>query len=76
MVQLRSADRSWTVSRQLTLVAYLLIRRGGYRLRDVAAALQRDPATVSTLLIRFAIRLVEEPLTQRDIERLAKRVKI
>jgi REP element-mobilizing transposase RayT len=76
VVQLRSADRSWAVSRQRTLAAYLLIRRGGYRLREVAATLHRDPATVSTLLTRFAARLAEEPSTQRDIERLVNRVKL
>ena len=76
VAQLQSADRSWTVSRQRKVAAYLLIRRGGYRPREVAAALHRDPATVSTLLTRFAVRLATEPITQRTIERLATKVKI
>jgi putative transposase len=76
VAQLRSADRSWAVSRQRTLAAYLLIRQGGYRPGDVAAALHRDPATVSTLLTRFAARLSEEPAAQHELERLAKIVKI
>ena len=76
VAELRSTDRSWAVSQQRTKTAYLLIRRGGYRLSDVASVLNRDPATVSTLLTRFAARLAEEPVMQRDLERLAKKVKI
>ncbi|MDF0666823.1 MAG: hypothetical protein P0119_12230 [Nitrospira sp.] len=72
MVQLQSADRSWVISKQRTLTAYLLIRRGGYRARDVAAVLDRDPATVSALLTRFAARLRKEPMTQRDLNRLSR----
>ena len=74
--RLRSADRSWAVARKRTQAAYLLIRRGGYRASDVAAALYRDPATVSTMLTRFAGRLSEEPAAQRELERLAKTIKI
>jgi putative transposase len=76
VAQLRSADRSWAVSRQRTLAAYFLIRRWGFRARDVAAALERDPATLSVLLTRCAARLREEPVTQRRLERLAKMIKI
>jgi len=76
VAELRSADRSWAVSQQRTKAAYLLIRRGGYRLSDVAAAFRRDPATLSTLVTRFAVRLSEEPAMQREMERLAKKVKI
>jgi hypothetical protein len=74
--QLRSADRSWAVSRQRTVAAYLLIRRWGFRARDVAAALERDPATLSVLLTRFAARLRKEPATQRRLDRLGKTIKI
>lgn len=76
VARLRSADRSWAVSRQRTQAAYLLIRRAGYRTADVAAALHRDQATVSTMLTRLATRLSEEPVTQRELERLAKNLKI
>jgi len=76
VAQLRSADRSWVVSRQRTQAAYLLIRRGGYRTSEVAAALHRDPATVSSMLTRFVARLSEEPATNRELERLAKKIKI
>lgn len=76
MAQLQSADRSWAISKQRTLVAYLLIRRGGYRARDVAAVLGRDPATLSSLLTRFTARVGQEPATNRRLEQLAKTVKI
>lgn len=76
VAQLWSADRSWVVSRHRTQTAYLLIRRGGYRTSEVAAALHRDPATVSSMLTRWAARLSEESTTQRELERLAKKIKI
>jgi REP element-mobilizing transposase RayT len=76
VVQLRSADRSWAVSQHRTMAAYLLIRRWGYRAGEVAAAFNRDPATLSSGLTRFAVRLREEPALQRELDRLAETVKI
>ncbi len=76
VAQLRSADRSWAVSRQRTLAAYVLIRRWGFRACDVAEAFKRDPATLSVLLTRYATRLQKEPSTQRGLDRLAKTIKI
>ena len=76
VAQLRGSDRSWAVSQQRTRAAYLLIRRLGYRAGEVAAALNRDPATVSTMLTRLAARLSEEPAMQRELDRLAKTIKI
>jgi len=76
VAQLRSAYRSWAISQQRTRAAYLLIRQWGYRTGEVAAALHRDPATLSTLLTRLAARLSEDPALQRELERLAKKVKI
>jgi len=76
VAQLQSADRSWAVSQQRTKAAYLLTRQCGYPAGEVAAALNRDPATLSTLLTRFVTRLSEEPVMQRDLARLAKKVKV
>ena len=76
VAQLRGADRSWAVSQQRTRAAYLLIRQWGYRAAEVAAALNRDPATVSTMVTRLAARLPEEPDIQRELDRLAKKIKI
>jgi putative transposase len=76
VAQLRGADRGWAVSQQRTRAAYLLIRQWGYRAGEVAAALNRDPATMSTMLTRLAARLSEEPATQRELDRLARKVKV
>jgi hypothetical protein len=42
----------------------------------VAAVLNRDLATISSGLTRFAVCLQEEPTFQRALERLAKTIKI
>lgn len=76
VAQLRSADRSWAVSRHRMCAAYLLIRRGGYRTSEVAAVLKRDPATLSSGVTRLAARLREQPALQRELNRLAKTLKI
>jgi hypothetical protein len=73
---LRSADRSWVVSKQRTLLAYILVRRQGFRVRDVAAHLGRDVTTMSVLLSRFADRLRQEPSMQRTLDQLVKTVQI
>jgi putative transposase len=54
---LRSPDRSWAVSKARTVMAYVLVRRMGYRLGDVAAYLRRDIATVGTLVGRLYKRM-------------------
>jgi len=50
--------------------------QGGYRTGEVAAALHRGPATLSSRLTRLAARLREEPALQRALDRLAKTIKI
>jgi chromosomal replication initiation ATPase DnaA len=71
---LRSPDRSWTVSRQRTLAAYVLVRRKGYGVGEVAAYLGRDVTTLSALLSRFAGSLRREPELGKRVERVAKSV--
>lgn len=72
---LRSADRSWAVSHQRTLCAYVLVRRQGFRVGDVAMALGRDAATLSVLLSRYAAALPHKLDWQRQMERVARKVK-
>jgi len=67
---LRSPDRSWEVSKIRALVAYVLVRRLGYRLVEVAAHLGRDTATVSTLTSRFSERMQLEARLKKNVERL------
>lgn len=51
---LRGPERAWAVCRKRALVAFMLVRRFGYRLGAVAEYLHRDAATVSALLFRLA----------------------
>jgi hypothetical protein len=69
---LRSPDRSWVVSQARTVMAYVLVRRMGYRLGDVAAFFRRDMATVGTLVGRLYERSQADPQLLQRIERLAK----
>jgi chromosomal replication initiation ATPase DnaA len=57
---LSGADRSWEVSRHRALVGYVLIRRLGYTLKDVAKCLGRDIATVSSLISRYTERIADD----------------
>jgi REP element-mobilizing transposase RayT len=69
---LRTPDRSWKISRARAIAAYILVRRLGYRLTDVSAALGRDAATVSALLSRLAVRMEHDAELTRRVERLGK----
>jgi putative transposase len=69
---LGGADRGWQVSRARALVGYVLIRRMGYKVKDVARCLGRDIATVSSLVSRFAERVAEDDALKRQAVRLAK----
>ena len=73
---LRSADRSWMVSKQRTRLAYILVRRKGCRVRDVATQLWRDVTTMSVLVSRFADRLRQEPAARETLEQVVRTVQI
>jgi REP element-mobilizing transposase RayT len=64
------ADRSWQTSRRRALVAYVLLRRCGYKLKEVAKCLGRDLATVSSLVARYSSRLAED----QELKALATRL--
>ena len=53
----RGPDRRHDTAIARGLMAFVLVRRRGYRLKDVARALGRDPATVSVTMGRIARRL-------------------
>jgi hypothetical protein len=72
--ELVSADRSWRMSKARTMIAYVLVRRQGYGLRDVARYFHRDIATIGTLLGRFAERMQTNPELRQEIGRLNKKV--
>jgi REP element-mobilizing transposase RayT len=69
---LRGPDRSWAVSRARTMVAYVLTRRLGYGLGEVAGYLRRDPATVGTLAARLFDRTQSDGQLRHKLERLAR----
>lgn len=69
---LRGPDRSWAVSKARTMVAYVLVRRLGYGLGEVAGYLGRDMATVGTLVARLFERIQFDRRLLEQIERLSK----
>jgi putative transposase len=69
---LAGADRGWEVSRARALVGYVLIRRLGYKLKEVARCLGRDIATVSSLVSRCAERMNDNETLRKQATRLAK----
>jgi REP element-mobilizing transposase RayT len=69
---LSGADRSWQTSRCRALVAYVLIRQFGYKLKDVAKCLGRDLATVSSLVSRYSGRMAEDEGLKKQAARIAK----
>jgi transposase len=54
------------------LVAYVLIRRLGYKLKDVAKYLGRDIATVSSLVSRYSDRMAGDEELKKQAARVIK----
>jgi hypothetical protein len=54
------------------MVGYVLVRRTGYRLTEVASCLVRDMATVSSLISRLAERIHADRHLSMEVDRLAK----
>ena len=69
---LRVQGRGRGASRQRTLMAYVLVRRGGYGVKEVAEYFGRDPTTISTLLSRYEQKMQEQAELYREIDRLAR----
>ena len=72
LLVLRGADRSWVVSKARREVAYVLIRRMVFRLKDVASYFGRDSATMATQLARMNDELESDVQVKREIDRLVK----
>lgn len=70
---LRGPDRSWAVSRVRGLVVYLLVRRLGFRVKEVGQYLGKDETSISTMINRVHQRIQQEELGE-DIERLCQNV--
>jgi len=69
----RLPDRSWAVSRVRSLVAYLQVRRLGFRVKEVERYLGKDETTISTMNNRVQQRLQQEGFRE-EIERLCQNV--
>lgn len=69
---LSEADRSWRASRYRALAGYVLIRRLGYKLEDVAKFMGRDVATVSSLVSRHSDRMAEHRGLKKQAAQIAK----
>jgi REP element-mobilizing transposase RayT len=69
---LRGSGRTWKVSRVRGLVAYVLTRRLGFPVKEVAVYLGRDQTSISTLLIRIAQRMERERGVKEEYERITK----
>jgi hypothetical protein len=67
---LQSSDRSWELSRVRTLILYVLTRRFGFRVKDVADHFGRAPETISSSISRFAVHSLRDPTVGNEIERL------
>jgi putative transposase len=71
---LRSPDRSQPVSTGRAVLSFVLVRRLGYRVADVAAAVGRDSATISVIVSRLASRLESNDRIAADVARLSRDV--
>jgi len=70
--ELRAPNRGRAASHKRTLVAYVLVRRAGYKVEEVARYFGRDATTISSLLSRYEKRMQAEPRMGQDIEKLAR----
>lgn len=69
---LRRPDRSWGLSRLRTLMAYVLVRHGGFRVGEIAAYFGRDRTTISSLISRYSEKARRDPAVMEKVERLAE----
>lgn len=71
---LRGPDRNPHICRVRAALSFALVRRLGYRVADVAAALGRDVSTISVLVSRVAGRIESGDRLGAAIARLARDV--
>lgn len=69
---LRAPSRDRKLSGQRTLVAYVLVRRGGYSVKEVAAYFGRDTTTISSLISRYERDLPDRPEIGKILQRLVQ----
>jgi REP-associated tyrosine transposase len=70
--ELHAPNRSRRISRQRTLVAYVLARRGGFTVKEVAQYFGRDTTTISSLMSRYEHKMQNQPELGWETEKLAQ----
>ena len=68
---LRSSDRSRAINGARAVLSFVLVRRFGYRVVDVASALGRDSASVGMMVLRLAKRLEVDSSLVAEVERVS-----
>jgi hypothetical protein len=74
LAALRSPDRGRAVASARAVASFVLVRRLGYRVTEVASALGRDVATISVIVSRLANRLESPERLAADVARLSRNV--
>jgi chromosomal replication initiation ATPase DnaA len=69
---LQGPNRSWKVSRLRGLVVYVLTRRLGYPVKEVAQCFGRDATSISVLANRVSARIEQHPAIRGECENLVK----
>lgn len=72
LAALRGPERTWEVSRVRALVVYVLTRRLGFSVKEVAGYFSRDQTSISTLLVRYSQRMEQDRALKEECERLSK----
>jgi chromosomal replication initiation ATPase DnaA len=67
---LRGPERSWRISRVRGLVAYVLTRRMGFAVKEVAAYLRKDQTSISSLLTRLSQRMATDEALKQECKRI------
>ena len=72
--ELQTPSRGWRLSQLRTMIAYVLVRRGGYAVKDLAGYFGRDATTISATLSRYDGKVEKQPEMRRKLEKLAQTV--
>jgi len=54
------------------MIGYMLVRRGGYGVKEVAQYFGRDSTTMSSLISRYERKLQDDPKLGRAVDRLSQ----
>lgn len=73
---LRSPDRGRRVSKVRTLLAYVLVRRMGFSVSEVATYMGRDPTTLSVLISRLTDRMQSGQQIKKETDKFIDIVNI